>query len=168
MGIKRRPSSNSHLWPIVEANVVVGDDGGINADALVAALQELPDNELIAFDREVSAAFSSSRTWSLWGAAVLIHDGCPDDTFDYFRSWLIGRGRVAFEAAMRNPDSLADIATPEALDDQVYSVSEEVLDERGIAVSPGPEHPPLNKSFELSDDAELERRYPRLWRRFRG
>lgn len=69
---------------------------------------------------------------------------------------------------MRDPDSLADFATPEALDDHVYCASEMVLEQRGVAVGNPPPYPALDKSFALSDDAELARRYPRLWRRFRG
>lgn len=44
------------------------------------------------------------------GAAYLIRDGlCSGDGFFYFRLWLIGLGRDAFELAMAHPDNLAGL-----------------------------------------------------------
>ena len=34
-----------------------------------------------------------------------------DDSFDYFRDWLIGRGRAVFERVLADPDELADVAS---------------------------------------------------------
>jgi hypothetical protein len=45
----------------------------------------------------------------LWGAAYVIEGGCSDDSFDYFRAYLISRGRAVYERAIADPDSLADI-----------------------------------------------------------
>ena len=36
----------------------------------------------------------------------MLKGGCSDDGFEYFRGWLLSRGRKVYEAAMRNPDSL--------------------------------------------------------------
>ena len=56
---------------------------------------------------------ADAYTWDLWGAAYLINGGCSDDGFAYFRSWLISRGRAAYEEAVRDPDSLADLVDPD-------------------------------------------------------
>ena len=49
------------------------------------------------------------------GAAYLLNGGCSDDGFEYFRGWLISRGRAVFEKALADPDSLAKFvgAAPE-------------------------------------------------------
>jgi hypothetical protein len=39
----------------------------------------------------------------------LIGHGCSDDEFDYFRAWLISRGRDIFTTALGDPDSLAEL-----------------------------------------------------------
>jgi hypothetical protein len=54
-------------------------------------------------------AFADSYDWGLWGAACVINGGCSDDCFDYFRAYLISRGREVFEAAVADPDSLASV-----------------------------------------------------------
>jgi len=43
----------------------------------------------------------------LWAAAMM--NGCSDDSFDYFRGWLIAQGKDMYFAAPRDPDSLADM-----------------------------------------------------------
>jgi Protein of unknown function (DUF4240) len=45
---------------------------------------------------------------ALWGAAYLINGGCSDDGFDYFRGWLLSQGHATWQAALADPDSLAD------------------------------------------------------------
>jgi hypothetical protein len=45
----------------------------------------------------------------LWLAAVTLINGCGDDTFTDFRDWLIAQGKARFEAALKDPDSLADL-----------------------------------------------------------
>jgi hypothetical protein len=50
----------------------------------------------------------------LWAAAFVINGGCSDDGFEYFRGWLITRGREVFERALADPDSLADLLAVQA------------------------------------------------------
>ncbi len=48
--------------------------------------------------------------YGLWNAATLIHeDGCYSDGFEDFRAWLIFQGKETYLAALKDPDSLADV-----------------------------------------------------------
>jgi hypothetical protein len=47
----------------------------------------------------------------------VIEDGCSEDCFRDFRSYLISLGREAYEAALRDPDSLAPVVQ-ESWDDE--------------------------------------------------
>lgn len=48
--------------------------------------------------------------YGLWDAAKIFRvDGCSDDSFSYFRSWLIVQGKDVYMAALADPDSLADV-----------------------------------------------------------
>ena len=161
--------SEDRFWNLIATTVDHAADGSIEASALVQALLGLPISEILLFAERCSIHFADSRSWAVWGAAVLIHDGAPDDTFDYFRSWLIGRGRETYERALRDPDSLADVATPEALDDVVYGAADtayRALTGEELPLAPV-DWPDLGEGFDLTDDLELQRRYPRLYARFR-
>lgn len=45
----------------------------------------------------------------LWAVAYVVRGGCSDDSFDYFRSWLISQGKKIVYDAIANPDSLCKV-----------------------------------------------------------
>ena len=49
----------------------------------------------------------------LWDAAAVMQNGCSDDGFIDFRRWVISRGKDVYMAALKNPDSLAEVSLPE-------------------------------------------------------
>ena len=75
-------------------------------------LGRLKPAEIIEFDKHFTKCLDDSYRWDLWAVAYIIHGGCSDDSFDYFRCWLIGQGRAYYEAAMETPEKAADNAQP--------------------------------------------------------
>ncbi|MEV4333328.1 DUF4240 domain-containing protein [Streptomyces sp. NPDC049597] len=66
--------------------------------------------EAVQFQLHLDRVIEEAFTWDLWAAAERIFEGwCSDDGFCYFRLWLVGLGREAFEEAMSGPDSLARV-----------------------------------------------------------
>lgn len=77
-------------------------------------LKKLEPHQIIKFDSFFQYFLNLSYSWDLWGAAYIINGGCSDDTFDYFRSWLIGQGKVKFYKSITNPEQLLDFINPKA------------------------------------------------------
>jgi hypothetical protein len=103
-------------------------------DALRLALADLSSSEVsdfvLAFDDELIRL----NRWSVWGAGYVASGGMSDDGFHYFRSWLIGKGRVAVDAVLKEPDSLADVIDGSDLEnEELEYVGLDVLDERGLS-----------------------------------
>ena len=44
----------------------------------------------------------------MWCAAYIINGGCSDDGFEYFRCWVISRGKEVYYLSKSNPDNLID------------------------------------------------------------
>ncbi len=61
----------------------------------------------------------------LWAAAAAMMNGCSDDSFDYFQGWLIAQGKDVYLAALRAPDSLADV-------EAVKRFAQEVKESKGV------------------------------------
>lgn len=47
--------------------------------------------------------------YGLWSAASILCGGCSDDGFIDFRAWLIAQGKEVYLAALRDPDTLAEV-----------------------------------------------------------
>ena len=88
-----------------------------SAQEQVALLEDrlsiLPADEIIDFEHHLGRMVDLAYRWDLWGAAYIINGGCSDDGFEYFRGWLVARGKAIFDAALRDPDTLADVADDE-------------------------------------------------------
>ncbi len=96
------------FWQFIET-AKAGNDTEARVDGLRAALGGLSAVELQSFQNHYDERIAESYRWDLWAAAYIINGGCSDDGFRYFRDWLISEGRIVFEAALKDPDSLADL-----------------------------------------------------------
>lgn len=101
---------DSRFWMLVDAaRAQAGASEQARPPALRAALATLPADEIQAFQRAYDRMIARANRWDLWGAAYLMNGGCSDDGFRYFRDWLISEGQAAYEQALADPDSLAEL-----------------------------------------------------------
>lgn len=175
------------FWALIERSARQRNQDE-RADWLTGQLTRLSPAEIEEFEILHYRLRDRADTWHLWGAAVLVCDGASDDGFWYFQAWLIGQGREVFEAAVADPDSLAEAPAIRALagrdpDDWAedewpdwelldYVASEayeevtdgddldDALEARGLLFRSSPE--PSDPPFDLGDPSERRRRYPRL------
>lgn len=142
-------------------------------ERLQALLTELTPAEVAQFQREFDERMNEAYRWDLWGAAYLIEGGCSDDGFADFRSWLISMGREVYEAALRDPESLLEVADADGLEatsfEEFQYVPQQVYEEKTGQEMPdtGVSHarePAGDKWSEEGDD--LSRRLPKLWAKY--
>jgi Protein of unknown function (DUF4240) len=153
-------------------------------ELLAAQLGDLPLSEVVGFHRVVEELEAESFRVDLWAAALVIHRmgpvddfWCCEDSLWGFREWLVEQGRQVYEAAIADPDSLADnLELDESLPwgKGIWGVAMTVYEQRTDEELPGLEGwsgdliGGLETLHALWDDQEgLRRRYPRLWARFR-
>jgi hypothetical protein len=99
------------FWSLIDrSREAAGGDPDRQADALYELLQGRPEPELRAFGTMFRTFRARAYRWDLWEAGSLINEGMGDDSFDDFRAWLISCGRMVYEQALANPDSLADVS----------------------------------------------------------
>jgi hypothetical protein len=138
--------------------------------ALHASLNALSEDDLLDFERLHAARMDEAYDWGLWGAAYVINGGCSDDAFEYFRSYLISRGRHIFERALADPDSLAEVALDgeDDWEDWMSPTMYVVHARTGTYAFVGPPDPRLVRRHEPSGEPwtedDLPRRFPRLAR----
>jgi hypothetical protein len=173
----------AEFWALIESTK--DEDCEQHAQRLKARLGALPPNQIVDFERLQRQQLAEAYRWELWGAAYLIQGGCSDDGFEFFRGWLIGQGRAVFEAALRDPDSLAEhpqvrpvtaatrwdlLLWCEALLEVAADAYETITGRELTDVyAPDPElrhrlqHGPAGDDWNFDDEGQMRRRYPKLW-----
>jgi hypothetical protein len=167
-------AGEARFWRLIaETRSAAGNDTGRQSGLLKDRLTELSPQAIIEFARIRHRLDHRAYTWSLWGAAYVIEDGCSDDCFRDFRSYVISLGREPYENALRDPDSLASVAENAEVGD--WENADNVAPDAYSSVT-GNDFPlddsdlsgrPRGTPFNENDAAGLARRYPRLAARFR-
>lgn len=170
--------SDDAFWAIIEQTIAFEADTDRQTEALAEALRARPTDDVLAFSGAFERQLNAAYTWDLWGAGYVVHGGMSDDGFEYFRRWLISKGRTVFQRVLAAPDDLADILAPNSIGALEYEefayVAGEVWTSRtnqsldtfheraGTTFHNGD---PSGEPFE-QNAAYLAVRYPKLWRRF--
>ncbi len=69
--------------------------------------------------------------WRLWAAGYVITGGMGDDSFHYFRSWIIGKGKELFEVALKDPDEMGLWIDDRDVDNELLEyVAVEIMEQR--------------------------------------
>jgi hypothetical protein len=157
-------------------------DSDAHAERLVRRLAKLPEREVLDFCHLWDEALDAAYTWNLWAAGYVINAGCSDDGFEYFRGWLVLQGRKVYEAALKDPDSLAAVIDPEeeftefegrpgwdawfaatgtaSDDDAGYDALFAALEARPRKAA---KRPGMGRAWNFDDDRKMRKRLPRLY-----
>lgn len=173
--------SDDQFWALVDRSAAHDADPKRQMAALAAGLDKLSPEEILAFELAFYRQMTRAYDLDLWGAAYVVNGGVADDGFEYFRRWLISRGRTIFEETLADPDSLADrlprdAEGPAEFEEFSYVAMDvwsrktgRSLDDFGAltvdAMAAMTDAEPSGEPFEEDEDA-LAARYPRLWARF--
>lgn len=161
-------------WQWVTRSEPAQDQTSLAAQ-LRSKLQDLGNDELAAFDKWFGQQMRLCYRWDLWGAAYVV-TGCDTDYgFAEFRCFLISLGRERFEAALADPDSLAELPAWPVMDEYAYPFVEDydliagqLYEERTgheLPFVPSGQAKPAGKQFS-NRPKDLRRQYPRLAAQF--
>ncbi|MFC2264172.1 MAG: DUF4240 domain-containing protein [Prevotella conceptionensis] len=171
------------FWAIVQTAVdEAGDDEDEYLEVVKRELSKLSLKEMIGFRLRTDKLLYDSYTSEMWCAGYLMNGGCSDDGFEYFRLWVISRGRKAYETAMANPDNLIDYigdddemdffefesfwyvaleAFEEAVDAELY----DYVDDDNFKTCEG-NYPNFEFNWEEDEPESMQKLCPRLFEKF--
>jgi hypothetical protein len=137
-------------------------------EILTDLLMALSPDDIIGFERLLLSKRAQANQWPLKGAAHLINRGSGEASFDNFRAWLIAQGRDVYEAALQNPDSLAQVATGKAeYPDILSSARDAYLRKTGEDLPVPQAQPGAQPVGQPWQEADLPRLFPKLAAKFR-
>ena len=98
------------FWALLrEAKDKCGQNLRAEADWITEQLLFMGSDQALAFHEIMDAYKELANRYGLWNAADLMMDWCSDDGFIDFRAWLIAQGKEVYLAALKEPDSLAEV-----------------------------------------------------------
>ena len=98
---------DDEYWQLVQqSRDESGGDLECQENVLVIQLEELPPEKIVGFRLRTDKLLYDTYNSEMWCAGYLMNGGCSDDGFEYFRLWVISRGREVFERTAADPDSL--------------------------------------------------------------
>jgi hypothetical protein len=170
----REPTQHAGFWQLVaDTRDAAGNDTGRQSELLEERLSHLPQEQIVDFQRIREGLDRQAYTWDIWGAAYVIEDGCSDDCFRDFRAYLISLGPGPYEAALRDPDSLAPVVEDaeegdwENADDVAPDAYESATGEDFPGDSSDLSGDPRGEPWDDEEQETLVQRYPALAARFR-
>ncbi len=161
--------NEAQFWEIIQrVDINAKGDMDEKCNLITKAIASLDPINAQVFGELFDAMDDRAYSWEVWGAAYVIHGGCSDDTFSDFRASLISRGKVGFDKAIRDPDSLADDNIEEEswfYEGYQYAVS------AGVEAAVGKQvkrktSAPTEPSGNEWDEETVNELYPRLSKKF--
>jgi len=94
------------FWNIVDSSLKNTTNQDSQERYLVKEIEKLTPMQMIGFRLRTDKLLYDTYSSEMWCAGYIMNGGCSDDGFEYFRNWIISRGKDTFYKAKENPDSL--------------------------------------------------------------
>jgi hypothetical protein len=104
------------FWNIIHTSIKNSVDQGGQEQFLIKEIAKLSPKEMVGFRLRTDKFLYDTYNSEMWCAGYIMNGGCSDDGFEYFRNWVISRGKETYYKAKNNPDDLIG----EVLDDTEY------------------------------------------------
>lgn len=181
--LKKERIEKTHLlmdedrfWSMIDKSKQSSDDLDQFAKSLTKELKKLPSEDIIGFYLREQKLRFDSYTSDLWCAGYIMNGGCSDDSFEYFRCWLIAQGKEAYYSSLKNPDWLVNLYTEDVdeydFEDFMYLASdafeqknkkdiEDYIDYNRFKEHEG-EHPDIPFNWEEDNEESMKKICPKL------
>ena len=98
------------FWRVIDyAKQQADGDEGAQEKLLVETLAQYSPDEIIEFECLLRQCLEEADDFGVMAAEKIIDGSVTDDSYIYFRCWLVAQGKKVFTEVVHNPDSLADV-----------------------------------------------------------
>ncbi len=166
-----RPMEEATFWSLIEETNKRRGDITEQCQWLAQRLTAFRAPAIAKFNKIQCQLMAEAYSHALSGACGIIMVMSSDDSFEYFRAWLVLKGEKKFRRAIQNPDSIAAwIRTkeePEA-EELLYVANEAYMEVKGdeLPDSAYAKHPKKLKGKPWKEE-ELPKLFPKLAKKFR-
>ena len=174
---------SKEFWRIIEFSKKESDGDNERQSGLIEkALSDYTPDQIVEFEKIFRHYVIEADDFRIMAAAKIIEGWVSDDSYLYFRCWLIGQGEKVFTEALKSPDSLAESVskgTETSFEELMYVATnaykqrtakdeEDETFPRDRAIASGLDYnfdAPPTKGTDWTED-QLPKSYPKLWAKF--
>jgi len=110
---KDKQMDTAFFWKIMDyAFAKAQFDNKLKEQAILDQLTKLTPDQIQQFEIIFQQMNQKASTWNNFAAHTIIEGGSSDDTYYYFRCWLISLGQKNFDETLKDPDYLASLDIP--------------------------------------------------------
>jgi hypothetical protein len=125
--IKDQKMDTVFFWKIMDYAFAKSKfDNKLKEQTILDQLIKLTPEQIQDFEIIFQQMNQKASTWNNMAAHTIIEGGSSDDTFYYFRCWLISLGQKNFDETLKDPDYLASLDIPI---NKQYSYGEVIFEE---------------------------------------
>ncbi|MET3032471.1 DUF4240 domain-containing protein [Flavobacterium johnsoniae] len=181
--IKGNKMDKDEFWKIIDYSIANSKNDKLEQEkTIVEKLSAYNPEQIIEFEIILRQLIIQADDFKIMGAQKIIEGYVSDDSYLYFRCWLIGKGEEIYKETIRNPDVLSDSISREDEFDfeellyvstKAYKIKTGKIEEdatfpRDVAYLKGLDYDfgaPPTKGVDWKEE-DLPVTYPKLWRFF--
>ena len=181
--IKNDKMDKSEFWKIIEYSIANSDYDKLEQEKIIVEkLSSYNAEQIIEFEMIFRQLIIEADEFKIMGAQKIIEGYVSDDSYLYFRCWLIGKGEKVYTETLKNPEYLAEnISKDEETNFEglmyvatsAYKIKTGKKEEdesfpRDVAIEKGLDYDfgaPPTKGIDWKEE-ELPKTYPKLWKVF--
>ena len=106
--------NKQEFWRIIDFSkqYAVGNNE-VQEALLVKILAQYSPGEIVQFECLLRQRLEEADDFNVMAAEKIMEGSVTDDSYIYFRCWLVAQGKQVFTEVVRSPDTLAAVATDE-------------------------------------------------------
>ena len=93
----KRKMSEELFWELIQESREKSEFDSDFTEILKDKLEAMSATEIKKFQKLLLEKMNELNHWDIWALAHIVRKGCGDDAFDYFKAWVISKGKEAFE-----------------------------------------------------------------------
>lgn len=154
------------FWCLI-ASAISESDGSMDIlnSNIVDQLQDYKASEIKRFQNTLLDKLEVLNHWDLWALAYISQGGCSDDSFLYFRAWIISKGDDIFNLGLEDVHNLMSLVPSDGLvwNEGLLYVAYEAYEIRssgkGMEIRERKEAPPKGDVWQ---DENVVMNYPKI------
>ncbi|TAE18086.1 MAG: DUF4240 domain-containing protein [Bacteroidetes bacterium] len=100
--------NKQEFWKIIDASLKVSTQHKIRSQAITDLLSQYLPEQIIKFEVILRELITEADEYGVMAILKIMEGWVTDDSWIYFRCWLIGQGEQTFYETLKEPDSIAN------------------------------------------------------------